>query len=193
MKTDGVLLPVLAIDLLASASAKRKTNSNNSKAFLSDHQSQKEDTMKKAILAAFIGASLLAVVCPADARDTKYLLPIETALAVKDAQDKLDGSIKFFFGNQTTPPILAKLGTDVSNRKTNAFGKSDEKACNWAFLSAMVALEKRAQQLGANAVVNIVSYYKKDVMTSATEFECHAGAVIAGVALKGDFVKIADK
>ena len=149
--------------------------------------------MKKAILAAFIVGSLLAAVCPTDARDTKYLLPIETALAVKDAQDKLDGSVKFFFGNQPTPPILTKLGTDVSNRKTNAFGKSDEKACNWAFLSAMVALEKRAQQLGANAVVNIVSYYKKDVMTSATEFECHAGALIAGVALKGDFVKIADK
>jgi uncharacterized protein YbjQ (UPF0145 family) len=80
----------------------------------------------------------------------------------------------------------------VSNRKTNAVGKSDEKACNWAFLSAMIALEKRAKQLGANAVVNIVSYYQKDVMSSATEFECHAGAVIAGVALKGDFVNVAD-
>lgn len=91
-----------------------------------------------------------------------------------------------------TPQILAPLGSDVSNRKTNAFGKSDDKACNWAFLSAMVALEKRAQQMGANAVINIVSYYNRKVMASATEFECHAGAIIAGVVLKGDFVKIAD-
>jgi uncharacterized protein YbjQ (UPF0145 family) len=113
-------------------------------------------------------------------------------MEVKDAKDKLDGSIKFFFGNQPTPPVITKLGSDVSNRKTNAFGKSDEKACNWAFLSAMVALEKRAQQLGANAVINIVSYYQKEVMSSATEFECHAGAIIAGVALKGDFVKISE-
>jgi hypothetical protein len=30
-------------------------------------------------------------------------------------------------------------------------------------------------------------------MSSATEFECHAGALIAGVALKGEFVKIAEK
>jgi uncharacterized protein YbjQ (UPF0145 family) len=149
--------------------------------------------MKGRILSLIIAGSLIATASPIHARDTKYLLPIETALAVKDAQDKLDGSIKFFFGNQQTPPILAKLGTDVSNRKTNAFGKSDERACNWAFLSAMVALEKRAQQLGANAVVNIVSYYQKVTMSSPTEFECHAGAVIAGVALKGDFVKIADK
>ena len=147
--------------------------------------------MKKIILCAMT-AGLLAAAQPSEARDTKYLLPVAAALEVKDAQDKLDGSIKFFFGNQPTPPVVAKLGTDVSNRKTNAFGKSDEKACNWAFLSAMVALEKRAQQLGANAVINIVSYYNRNVMSSPTEFECHAGAIIAGVVLRGDFVKIAE-
>jgi uncharacterized protein YbjQ (UPF0145 family) len=133
---------------------------------------------------------IAAAVTPLEARNTKHLLPIAAALEVKDAQDKLDGSIKFFFGNQETPKVVTKLGSDISNRKTNAFGKSDEKACNWAFLSAMVALEKRAQQLGANAVVNIVSYYDRKVMSSTTEFECHAGAIIAGVVLKGDFVKI---
>jgi uncharacterized protein YbjQ (UPF0145 family) len=148
--------------------------------------------MKRIALCASIAVGLAALPWPSHARDTKYMLPISAALEVKDSKDRLDGSIKFFFGNQPTPPVLAKLGTDVSNRKTNAFGKSDEKACNWAFLSAMVALEKRAQQLGANAVINIVSYYKKDVMSSPTEFECHAGALIAGVALKGDFVKIAE-
>ena len=134
----------------------------------------------------------LAIGLPAHGRDTRHLLPIAIALEVKDAQDKLDGSVKFYFGDQLPPQVLTNLGSDVSNRKTNAFGKSDEKACNWAFLSAMVALEKRAQQLGANAVINIVSYYNKKVMSSATEFECHAGAIIAGVALRGDFVKFAD-
>jgi uncharacterized protein YbjQ (UPF0145 family) len=134
----------------------------------------------------------LAIALPAHARDTRHLLPIAVAMEVKDAQDKLDGSVKFYFGDQPSPQVLTNLGSDVSNRKTNAFGKSDEKACNWAFLSAMVALEKRAQQLDANAVINIVSYYNKKVMSSATEFECHAGAIIAGVALKGEFVKIAD-
>ena len=118
--------------------------------------------------------------------------PSSRALAVKDAKDKLDGSVKFFFGNQETPKILTKLSTDVTNQKTNAVGKSDERACNWVFLSAMIQLEKRAKQLGANAVVNIVSYYQKNVMSSPTEFECHAGAIMAGVALRGEFVKIAE-
>jgi uncharacterized protein YbjQ (UPF0145 family) len=137
-----------------------------------------------------VGVAFLAAIEPACARDTKLLLPIAAAMATKDAEEKLEGSVKFFFGTQEYPKVTTKLGTDVSNRKTNAFGKSDEKACNWAFLSAMIALERRAKQLGANAVVNIVSYYQRVEMSSTTEFECHAGALIAGVALKGDFVKI---
>jgi len=147
---------------------------------------------KFALLTICLGV-FLTVAWPAYSRDTKYLLPIATALETKDAQDKLAGSVKFFFGNQPHPTVLTKFGSDVSNLKTNAVGKSDEKACNWVFLSVMIALEKRARQLGANAVVNIVSYYRKVEMSSPTEFECHAGAVIAGVALKGDFVTIADK
>jgi len=148
--------------------------------------------MKNIICLTIFFALTMSLVWPAQARDTKYLLPIAAALEVQDAKNRLDGSVKFYFGNQETPKVLAKLSTDVTNLKTNAVGKSDEKACNWVFLSAMIQLEKRAKQLGANAVVNIVSYYRKEVMSSATEFECHAGSVIAGVALRGEFVKIAE-
>ncbi len=146
--------------------------------------------MKRLPVLLSIAGFMLGHVAPATARDTQYLLPISAALEIKDPKTKLDGSVKFFFGNQETPQIIAKLGSDVTNLKTNAVGKSDEAACNWVFYSAMLQLERRAKQLGANAVVNIVSYYQKNVMSSATEFECHAGAVIAGVALKGEFVKI---
>ena len=153
-----------------------------------------KQTVMKILALSLMGLSLsLVPAWRAHASDRKYLLPIAAGLENKDAQEKLDGSIKFFFGAQPHPAILSKFGSDVSNRKTRVFGRSDEAACNWAFLSAMIALQNRAKQLGANAVVNIVSYYQKVVMSSETEFECHAGAVIAGVALKGDFVKIADE
>ncbi len=148
--------------------------------------------MKKWIAMTIAGVSI-ALTLPVHARDTKHLLAISDGMAAGDAQEHLNGTVKFYFGNQNHPKVLAKLGTNFTNRKTNAFGKSDETACNWAFLSAMVQLEKHATELGANAVINIVSYYKKDVFSSQTEFECHAGALMAGVALKGDFVKIADK
>ena len=45
------------------------------------------------------------------------------------------------------------------------------------FLSAMLALQKRAQSVGADAVVNIVSNYKNIENSSATEFECHEGTM----------------
>ncbi|MFJ3045510.1 excinuclease ATPase subunit [Herbaspirillum chlorophenolicum] len=136
---------------------------------------------------------LFAAAQPVQARDTKHLISIEEGLNTKDAESKLDGSVKFYFAGQQHPAVLEKLSTDVSNRKTNAVGKTDEVACQWAFLSALVAFEQNAKKLGANAVVNIVSYYKKDEMASTTQFECHAGAIMAGVALKGDFVKISNK
>src|SRR5262249_61758189 len=117
--------------------------------------------MKNLIIAMTILSVSLAAIWPAQARDTKHILPIVAAMATKDADEKLEGSVKFFFGKQEYPKVIAKLGTDVSNRKTNAFGKSDEKACNWAFLSAMIALERRAKKTAAKAVVNIFHDYRK--------------------------------
>jgi uncharacterized protein YbjQ (UPF0145 family) len=101
------------------------------------------------------------------------------------------GSVKFFFGNQASPQILTKLESYVATPKTSAMAKSDQGACHEALLWTLVAMEKRAQQKGANAVVNIASFYKKHEISSATEFECHVGNVIVSVVLKGDLVKIA--
>lgn len=43
----------------------------------------------------------------------------------------------------------------------------------------------------ANAVVNIASYYKKVEVRHETMYECHKGGLMAGVALKGDVVRVA--
>jgi hypothetical protein len=152
--------------------------------------------MKKLISLTFaisIMAVTAAVALPAQARDTQYMLSVEDGLNTTDADAKLDGSVKFYFAGQKHPAVLQKFGSDASNLKTNSFGKPDEVACKWVFLSVLVQFEKRAKELGANAVINIVSNYKKNEFASATQFECHAGAIVAGVALKGDFVKIGNK
>jgi len=149
--------------------------------------------MKKFAFPIIALALSLPVALPAQAADDVLMLPLAVALDTAEAKEKLDGSVKFFFGNQSHPKIITKLGTDSTNKKTNGFNKSAEHACNIAFLSAMIQMEKRAQALGANAIVNIVSYYKKNAVSSNTEFECHNGGFVTGVALKGDFVKIAGK
>jgi len=142
--------------------------------------------MKKMIVMAV----LAAVATGAMAGDAKLKMPIAAAMAANGAEAKLNNGVQFFFAGQATPKVLEKLGVDKTSQKTNSFGKSAETACNWAFLSAMMRLEKRAKDLGANAVVNITSNYGNVESASATEFECHEGAIMAGVALKGDFVKI---
>jgi hypothetical protein len=78
--------------------------------------------MTKMICSIIFYQSRLASLA-AHARDDKYVLPIAVALNTKDAQAKLDGSVKFFFANQETPNILVKLGTDVTNLKTSTFPK----------------------------------------------------------------------
>ena len=77
----------------------------------------------------------------------------------------------------------------VSNKKTNAANKTDEKSCQWAFLSTVKQFQDRAKSQGASKVGNIVSYYKKNTFQSTTQYECHAGNLMSGVALKGDIVK----
>jgi uncharacterized protein YbjQ (UPF0145 family) len=133
---------------------------------------------------------MLGVAATAQARDTKLMLPLSEAMSDNDAKSRLGDSVKFYFGNQPTPHVLERLGTGKTNQKTNSFAKSPEKACDWAFLSAMLSLKKRAAELGANAVINIVSNYKNEEMASDTQYECHDGAFVSGVALKGEFVKL---
>lgn len=134
-----------------------------------------------------------ATALPAQARDDIFKLPIADALASPQAQGKLDGSVQFYFGESKHPAVKQKFGDFVSNKKTNGFNKSDLESCTWSFLSALIQFQDRAHQLGANAVVNIHSYYKKVDVSSETEIECHTGALISGVTLKGDFVSVAGK
>lgn len=56
-------------------------------------------------------------------------------------------------------------------------------------MSALIVLQEGARKRGADAVVDVVSYYKKHTYADPAKVECHAGAVVAGIALKGTFVK----
>lgn len=141
------------------------------------------------------GAVLLAVcvVAPAkvDARNDKYILPIEGALQSTAPRENPNSSVKYFFARQETPPIITKLGIETTHQRFRTNPSIDVKSCNAAFLLALAALQRRAKQLGADAVINIASYYQKTELESPSEFECHAGAA-AHVMLRGEFVKFAE-
>lgn len=147
--------------------------------------------LKRYLVAAAVCAAFTFTLSgQAQARDTFYMLPYKDVLALPDAQQKLDPSIRMYFGDQVHPEIVTRRGGFFTERKTNAVTKSDEGACRWVALSALLDLQERARQVGANAIVNIVSYYDKRENADSDRYECHAGNVVAGVTLKGDMVTI---
>lgn len=127
-----------------------------------------------------------------NARNTVIQLSIKEALAEGVEQGVLLDSVKLYFGDEAHPAVEKELGRFTANRKTNAFNKSDEEACRWVFLSAMKSLQDRAVAEGGDAVINIYSYYYKNKVVSATEFECGAGSMVAGVTMIGEVVKLAE-
>jgi len=145
--------------------------------------------MKSHLMFVTLAASFsMLSTAPALARDTVTNYPIEQALHSEPG--KVSDDIALYFAGQRHPAVAKTIGEFATNKKTNAFGKSDEAACQHVFLSAVIELQERARKEGGNAVINIKSNYKNEVRESATEFTCGAGAVIAGVALKGDVVTL---
>ncbi|CAM3357531.1 hypothetical protein [Halomonas lysinitropha] len=53
-------------------------------------------------------------------------------------------------------------------------------------LSALLSLRERVRAEGGNAVIHIESSYKRKPMVSRDEYECYAGMLMAGVALRCD-------
>ena len=139
---------------------------------------------------ALATVATLAIAPTADARDTRQQFDIATAIAAGKADGTLDGSVQFHFKGARAPAVASRLGPARTNKKTNAFGKSDGTACQWVFLGALKALQAAAKERGANAVVDIESNYKNQVFTSATQYQCGAGGLMAGVALKGVYAKV---
>jgi uncharacterized protein YbjQ (UPF0145 family) len=120
------------------------------------------------------------------ARDTVYHLDFQSVVDEAVRAGRLDGTVKFYLkGQKTRGNVVRKFPEAVSNKKTNGVGKSDEDACAWALQSVLISFEENAKKHGANAVVDLVSFYKRNEYTSSSQYECHAGNIMAGVALKG--------
>ena len=131
----------------------------------------------------------LLVPYPAHARTTMLDLSIETAMNSPTGKEKLL-QIPVYFKGQPHKAVASDLGEFTSNRRTNAFNKSDEAACEIAFLSAVIALQTRAQAVGATAVVDVRSTTKHQNLESPTQYRCAAGAMVANVVLVGRMAKL---
>ncbi|MFA7555632.1 MAG: excinuclease ABC subunit A [Spongiibacteraceae bacterium] len=132
----------------------------------------------------------ILLVMGASARDDVGSYSIDEALSLEQSKEVLGTEVRFYFGDQSHGKVTKRYGEYTSNKKTNAFNKSDKEACQWVFLSAMKALKDRALREGGNAVINIKSNYKRRTSSSSDTFDCGAGAVMAGVTMVGTVVTI---
>ena len=145
--------------------------------------------MKRLLLIGSLMTSFIAM--GAVARDDIGDYSFDEAMALEQSKEALGNDILFYFGNQQPRGEITQIfGEFQSNKKTNAFNKSDKEACQWVFLSAMISLRDRALREGGNAVINIKSNYRNNETISNETFKCGAGAFIAGTTLLGTVVTI---
>ena len=137
-----------------------------------------------------LAAMVLATAPVADARDTRHKFKISAAMAIAEKSGRMPPGVKFYFGTARHSKVVQSFGPVRTNKKTNFFNKSDQKGCEWAFFSALLALGERARQVGANSVVGIRSNYRHQEFSSETEYECGAGAISGGVAFVGEIVTL---
>lgn len=149
--------------------------------------------MRHAVLTATVLAIAAAASAPAQARDTRHELPLAEVVNSPMAKEQgLDGSVKFYLAGQSHPRVLQSMSEDVSNKKTNGFNKPDDEACRWVMISVLLAFQQKAKSLGANAVIDMTSYYRKNETSDPVNYACHSGALMSGIAMKGRYAKIAE-
>lgn len=106
-----------------------------------------------------IALMMFLVAGAADARDERQLLSIRNALASAAGQDRFDNTIRFFWGEQKHAQPEQRFGIYTATQKVNALAKTDQEACEQAFLLALASLRDSARELGANAIVDIRSLH----------------------------------
>lgn len=142
-------------------------------------------SIKNILIALALGVSGIASV---QAVDSIHQFNFQEAVDRAVADGVLDGSVKFYLAGTKSGGQVLQKGL-VTNKKTNGFGKTAENACDHVLRSALIQFQNTAKSRGANAVTNLVSFYKSNETRSTTTYDCAKGTAVAGVALKGDIAK----
>lgn len=134
---------------------------------------------------AVVALAALAVAGPAQARKDFQLFSIDLVKAHPDYAAKI-GDFKFVFGNSVSGK---SLGSTSTRKSTNGLTKSDQDACVWAMLSALIAFKADAVGRGGTSVQGIKSTVTGEKFSSATEFQCISGFTNSRVYLEGVVVQ----
>lgn len=142
--------------------------------------------MKKWLWLVLFGFFMLPVTAlPGLAADSWHQFSARDAQSGSLGKAKLTPNVKLFMKGEAHPKVVKTLGEFKSNQRTNGFGKSAQVACDTAFISALIALQGRAEKEGGNAVIDIFTITKDKPFESAEQYSCIKGGFVTNVALKG--------
>lgn len=135
------------------------------------------------LLVVFMGVSTYA------ADKVKYY-SVTHALGSKVGKEKLLKYVPTYMKGQEHPGVEKRYREYKTNKRSS--GKSDQAACDTAFVSALIALQERADREGGNAVIDIYSHTENDRYQSADKYACTKGRAMANVVLKGTVARMGD-
>lgn len=146
--------------------------------------------MNRFRFAAAIAAMLLTTLT--HAKDERSMLSLADAMNTDEMKKARDPGVRIFFGKQAHPKVEKSFGETGMKRSTTVNVQEPVLACQHAFARAMQDFQERARAAGANAAINVRSNFKNVEIASETEFMCGVGTWAAGVAFKGELVKLAE-
>lgn len=135
---------------------------------------------------ALISMCLAAAAAPAaNAERDIQTWSIQEAMESQDFQDRL-GDFRFVWGDSVSGE---RIRSTTTRKTTNGINKSDRGACEWALLSALIALKEQAESLGGTSVQGIKSTATGTPFSSTTEFQCITGWTNSRVYLEAEIMK----
>lgn len=117
-------------------------------------------------------------------RNVLYRCNGQTVLASAEARSILSGGATISFGGGGSV-IRNDLITRQAARR---FGKSDEAACERAYINAAKKFQETAAKHGGKRVSNFQSYLNKRTLGGG-QYECEVGTFHARVVIKGDVAR----
>ncbi|MDR3213872.1 MAG: hypothetical protein LBT71_08175 [Azoarcus sp.] len=127
--------------------------------------------MKK-ILAPAIFAVLSSAAVAADSTGSVYL-DFQNAVEAAVSDGKLDGSIKYYLRGQTLPGEVKETFPETADKKQPRTQGLIAGDCRDALLRVLASFEEEAKKFGANAVIDIVSFYGQNHYASPTKVWCN--------------------
>jgi len=129
---------------------------------------------------------------PILAKDNWHQFSATDAQVSELGKNSLKPGIKLYMKGEKHGKVVKRMGEYKSNKRSNAFAKSAQTACDRAFISALMALQDRAEKEGGNAVIDIYTITKDQKFESAEEYSCIKGGFVANVALMGTVAQLAE-